>query len=121
MGTTLNLFSSKIFYILYSYYQYKFQLNSKIMGKECINEAFEIIFKNSTNWITEYRLQMDPCEIITCLKEVALSVYPGSETTSYISIGTVRTFGEDSLCSGRIIIIELNYLLPNKRKKINIK
>ncbi|KAL4709697.1 hypothetical protein ACJJTC_007428 [Scirpophaga incertulas] len=78
-------------------------------------EKFSVMLFSPVSWeiIPNTRIELEPWEHVTCLKNVALS-YEGTRSglRGYIAIGTNYNYGEDITSRGRIIIYDIIDVVP---------
>ncbi|TAQ83615.1 hypothetical protein B7494_g8060 [Chlorociboria aeruginascens] len=84
----------------------------EISFKPTIEQSFLKLI-SPKNWSTIDTVELDPCEIIMCIKTLDLEV---SETTNerrqLITVGTAITKGEDLATKGRVYVFDVVIVVP---------
>ncbi|CAB0028580.1 unnamed protein product [Trichogramma brassicae] len=80
-----------------------------------VQEQFSIVLFSPVSWdaIPNTKIDLDPWEHVTCLKNVSLA-YEGTRSglKGYIVVGTNYNYGEDITSRGRIFIFDIIEVVP---------
>jgi cleavage and polyadenylation specificity factor subunit 1 len=102
--------------------------NEDVPFKPTMEQGFLKLI-NPTNWSVIDTIEMDPCEVIMCVKSLNLEISEHTnERKQLITVGTAISKGEDLAIKGRLYVYDVVSVVPqpgrpetNKRLKLIAK